>query len=552
MISWIQRYFQKHFRLVFIVVLIAVALPMVVIYSSSGGGHSEGIRQMERPFFNVNLDNPETARRIGQDAELSAFLRFGFPAQGAQLQQYALQRVAGLALADELHLPTPTPDQVAKYVPTLRAFQNQEGQFDHATYTRFSDSLKTGGLATPGDVNRVLRDDLRLTELIKLAGGPGYLQPSDVATQLNRIDSVWTVQIATLDYKNFNPTINPSEADLAKFHTDNAFRYDVAARPKLSAVVFKAADFMPPVAPTEAELRAFYNANAANFPVPGEEGKKDEANPAVPVDNFPKVRTQVETAIRTAASRRLASEAANRLTMALYEKRDTVKANSPQLLELLAAGKVNAVDLPDFPLNQPPAGYEYLASNAATLSRLNKDRFVSDALPTPEGFVVLFWKESLPGYSPMLAQVRERVLADYRDGEKRRLFNERGNTLKTQLQSAALTPTGFADKAAAEKLEVKTYSNFTLRELPQDFPRNAAQSLLALEKGKVSAMIATEDKGQLVYAQEKKAPDLTTANPRYAEVKQQLSTMLGDETGKSLLVELTNDELERHAPAERR
>ena len=37
MISWIQRYFQKHFRLVFIVLLIAIGLPMVVIYSAGGG-----------------------------------------------------------------------------------------------------------------------------------------------------------------------------------------------------------------------------------------------------------------------------------------------------------------------------------------------------------------------------------------------------------------------------------------------------------------------------------------------------------------------------------
>src|SRR5262249_15435802 len=154
-----------------------------VIYSSSGGGHSEGIRQMDRPFFNVNLDDPNTARRIGLDAGLSALMRFGFPAQGPQLEQYALQRVAGLALADELHLPIPTRDQVEKHILTLRAFQNQEGKFDQSAYNRFPDFAKQQYQATGADINRVLRDDLRLTELIKIAGGPGYLQPADVATQ---------------------------------------------------------------------------------------------------------------------------------------------------------------------------------------------------------------------------------------------------------------------------------------------------------------------------------------------------------------------------------
>lgn len=64
MISWIQKYFQKHFKFVFLLVLLAIGLPMVVIYSSSGGGHTENIKMLDRPFFGVNLDNPEHMRRI--------------------------------------------------------------------------------------------------------------------------------------------------------------------------------------------------------------------------------------------------------------------------------------------------------------------------------------------------------------------------------------------------------------------------------------------------------------------------------------------------------
>ena len=47
MISWIQRYFQKHFRLVFSIILIAVAVPMVFIYSASGGtGDGKGASKL--------------------------------------------------------------------------------------------------------------------------------------------------------------------------------------------------------------------------------------------------------------------------------------------------------------------------------------------------------------------------------------------------------------------------------------------------------------------------------------------------------------------------
>jgi peptidyl-prolyl cis-trans isomerase D len=114
------------------------------------------------------------------------------------------------------------------------------------------------------------------------------------------------------------------------------------------------------------------------------------------------------------------------------------------------------------------------------------------------------------------------------------------------LQAAAKTaPTGFADKAAAEKLEVKTYANFTLSAPPQDLPEQVGNTLLALQAGQVSSLIGTEDKGLLVYAQEKKLPDLTPANPRYALIQAQATAMLANYGENSLLGELADTELKK-------
>ncbi len=543
MISWIQKYFQKHFRLVFLVVLIAIGLPMVAIYSASGGSRGESIKALERPFFDVNLASPEQVRRLNLDGELSVYLRAGYPAlQGAQLQQYGLQRITGLALADQLHLPTATPEQVAKFVTSLRAFQNESGQFDQSAYTRFADSLKGGtGGATIADVNRVLRDDARLADLAKLLGGPGYVQPVDVKLQLSRADSTWTVQVAALDYAAFSPAFNPTEDALKKFHDENAFRYDVPARPKLSIIELKSADFHPQGTPTEEQLRGFYNANISSFPVPAE-AKKDGA-PAAPADNFLKVRPQVEAALLNAASRRMTSEYANQLTVALFDKK--FAANSPELAAFLAAQHHAATPLPSFAPTRPPADKAWLANYASAISRLSRERFFSDPLASPEGYVVLLWTENLPAYTPSFLEVHDQVAADYRASEKRRLFIERGNALKSELQAAAKTPTGFADKAAAEKLEVKTYANFTLSQPPQDLPEQVGNTLLTLPAGKVSDLIGTEDKGLLVYVQEKKLPDLTPANPRYAVIQAQATAMLANYGENSLLGELSDTELKK-------
>lgn len=549
MISWIQKYFQRHFRLVFLAVLVAVALPMIVIYSSSGsGGGRSGTKVLERPFFGVNLANPEQTRRVFSDGELSAYLRAGYAAlQGGQLQQYSLQRVAGLGLADELHLPVASPAEVAKHVPTLRAFQNQQGQFDQSVYTRFADSLKAGSPVTIADVNRVLRDDTRLEALSRIVSGPGYVLPAEVKMQLSRIDSTWTVQVASLDYATFSPAINPTEEALKKFHGEYSFRYDVPARPRLSYIEFKTADFTPPGAPTEAELRAYYNANLASFPAPADTDKKDAALPVTAADNFPKVRDQVEAALRNLASRRMATQTANELTVALFERK--LAANSPELSAFLAGQRRAPVALAPFAPDLPPADKPWLASYAQAIARLSHDRYFSDPLPTPDSIVVLLWHESLPAYKPLFAEVRDRVTADYREYEKRRLFIERGNALKVQLQAAAKTPAGFGEKAVGEKLEVKSYANFTLQQPPQDLPQPALAALSQLESGQVSDLVGLGDKGLLVYAQEKKLPDLSPANPRYTEIQGQLMAYIASGNVNSYLGELVEQELKKTSTA---
>jgi peptidyl-prolyl cis-trans isomerase D len=449
-------------------------------------------------------------------------------------------------LADKLRLPVPTAEQVAKVVTTLRAFHNEQGQFDQARYTQFGDSLKTRTDFTGADVNRILRDDLRLEALGKLIGGPGYVLPRDIKEQLRLADSTWTVQVATLDYAAFSPAINPTEDTLKKFHADNAFRYEVPARPRLSLVEFKGADYLPPVAPTEAELRAYYDANIARFPVPAEAGKKDDKpalTPAAPVDNFPKVRAQVETALKTAVGARGASKAANDLATALFDRK--LAANSAELTAFLAEQRHPAKAVAPFAPDQPPADLPWLGNYADQIARLSAQRHFSDPLPTTDSFAILLWNESLPAYKPLFTEVRDRVLADYKETEKRQLFIARGQALRAQLQAAG---TNFATVAAAEKLDVKTFANFTFRQPPQDIPYAAFTALQHLEAGQVAEMIAEAAKGYLVYAQERKLPDLTPANPHYAELQQQMMLRTSANSSSAYLAELVEHELKKTEP----
>ena len=549
MISWIQRSFQKHFRWVFVLVLAAVGIPMVVIYSpTSGVGSSDSIR--ERPFFGYNLSSEVQTRVIFKDGSLSAQLKGANQINEQQLQLYSFSRIAGLALCDELKMPKASADAVSKYIATLPVFRDEQGNFDQKRYSLFSDSLKNNPQLTTAEANRVFRDDTRLHQLSELLGGPGYVLPADVKAQLARADSTWTVGVATLDYASFDAGVKPTEAALTKYFEENSFRYEVPPRTKLTLVEFKNAEFTLPGNPTEAELRAFYDANISRFPIPPEANKPAETTPsltpAAPVDNFPKARDRVEAAIRYAAAQRLANKAASEFAVALYDRKIT--ANSGDLTQFLAAQKRVGIALPPLSADAPPTDHGWIASYGDQIARLDKTHFFSDPLPTPDGVVVLLWNDTLSAYKPLFTEARPKVATDYADSEKRRLFVARGKALRAQLQTAVKAGSTFEKAATEAKLEVKAYSSFNLRQPPEDLPYPAYSALQNLDRGEVAEMIATGDKGYLVCAIDRQSPDLSEGNPRVAEMRTQLMQFTASSNETSYLNELVDRELKKTAP----
>ena len=545
MISWIQTYFQKHFRTVFAVLLAVTIISFIFTIGATPGIGRAGNRIIERSFFGYNLGNSEQAARIARDGQFSAQLKGAFQASADQIQQYSLTRIAGLELANRLHLPVPTEKEVAAYIATLPVFKDAQGNFDQNVYAKFGDSLKNNPQFTTGDVIRILSDDARLDQLGKVLGGPGYVLPSDVQTQLGLSDSTWTVNVAEWDYAAFDAGVTASDDTLKKFYDENAFRYEVGARAKLGLVEFKLADFMPANNPTEAEARAFYQANAASFPAPADEAKKDDKSAKAPaaVDNFPKVRAQVENAMKRQAAAKLASQAANDFTLALFERKLT--ANSPELASFLAAGKRTATTLAPFAADAPPADMPWMANYAEQVSRLGKDRFFSDPLAGPNGYLVLLWQDTLPSYKPLFGEVRDKVAADYKDNEKRKRFVEQGKVVRSALEAALKSGTTFEKAAADRKLTVKSYANFTLRQPPQDFPYPAYGTLQGLSGGQISDMVATQDKGYFVHAAQKKMPDLTPATPRYAEIRSQLMRYSATSNETAILNSMVEEELKK-------
>jgi peptidyl-prolyl cis-trans isomerase D len=551
MITWIQKYFQHHFRTVFAVLLAGTIISFVFVYGASNGIGRAERRSVERPYFGINLGSAEDTQRMLDDAKLSALLNMGYSGiDNEQLQQYGLQRQAALALAGRLHLPSPTQQELTEFLKTLRAFAGQNGEFDPQTYASFRASLKTNSQVREGDVSRIVADDYRIDRMQKLFAGPGYVLPADIKQQLTRADTRWTLAVATVDYDSFKPAIAPTDAELTKYFEDNAFRYEISPRFSGSYVEFPYVGYLAQVSVTDQEVKAFYDANPARFPAPAKtDAKVKDANPD-PAADFAAVQPQVATTLKLERARQLALKAASDLTLALFEN----KATPESVAAVLAARQLALKPLAPFARGEGPAELGGSTDIGTQAFKLAEDHFFSDALAAPTSAVVLFWKETISSRKPLLAEVRAKVATDYNENEKRKRFVDLGRALQGALEARLKAGDSFekaAETAAAAssvKVEAKTLAPFALRQPPQDVDYAVYGTLERLEKGQVADMAITATKGFLVYAVDKKTPELSEANPQYVAVKNQLARVTGGSTGSAMMSELVTQEMKKSEP----
>lgn len=567
MISWIQRYLQHHFRVIFAVLLAGTIISFVFTIGASPGIGSGDRRVIDRQFFGYNLSLAGDQQRLMGDAGLSASLQVGsFAGLGAeQIQNYAFQRAATLHFADQWHIPAATTSEITDAIKNLRMFAGPDGQFDAKAYATFRDNLKTNprGL-TEADIARVIGDDVRADKVNKLLAGPGYVLPGDVKNQLARADTVWTLATATVDYAAFAPDLKPTDADLTLFFEQAGGRYEIPPRVVATYLDFPAASQLASVTVTETEVRAFYDANPTRFPKPAppatpaapDATKPEAVSPAAaakvdPAADFAAVRVHVEAALKTERSQRLALKAASDVALALFESKVT---SIPALDSFLAARQLTPKPLAPFTRESGPAELGGSPEIASEAFKLNQGRIVSDAISTPSGAVILCWKETQQARKPLFAEVREKVTADYAENEKRKRFVELGKSIKTQIEARLKAGDALdkaADAAAAGtglKVASKTLAPFTLRDRPQDIDYAVLGALERLEKGQVSDMIISADKGLFVYATDKKAPDLSETNPRFAETRTQLAGYTARMGATAYITEVVERELKKSSP----
>ena len=166
------------------------------------------------------------------------------------------------------------------------------------------------------------------------------------------------------------------------------------------------------------------------------------------------------------------------------------------------------------------------------------------------------WHGVQPSRKPLLSEIREKVSADYVDGEKRKRFVELGrsihNTIEARLKAGDAFDKAVASAAAASsvKIDAKTLAPFTRRQPPQDIDYSVFGALQRLDKGRVSDMIIAKEHGVLVYAADKKLPDMNETSPQYTAARVQIAMASSRLAANSYLNDIVTEELKKSEPPE--
>lgn len=546
MISWIQHHLIRHGRWLFLFLLAIIIVAFVFTIGATPGCTTDRSSYEENLFYGIDLNSPRESEVITEKVLLSAYLNSQQIRSDEQFQDQLKGRIALLHLAGEIGVPSPSQETLSNYITSKAAFRGEDGKFSADAYTNFVDGMESNPRTSQGLVIVVLEEDYRINQIGSVLSGPGYLLPAEAISQTQRIATKLNLTTAELNYADFSPEITVEETALREYYEANKLRYEIPERIKASYAYFDLEAYVEKVLePSEAELREHFISKQDVFvadyestkPEPaksvadGEVETPKEANPVT----FSDVREAVTKSYLVEQETRMANEAAQGFAYTLY--RDEIKRDSTAFKALLNESNLSLTEIEPYTLAS--ASQRALSSDLLESAfKLGGNRYYSDAYAVDGGFAVLLYEGRIDPEIPEFEAVQSELTNDYKTDEKRRLFNERGESLQAELKAKIAEGIDFAKAAEALGLDTASFETFSVQEAPRELNRSALQLALGMQSGEVSPMLTSDGTGIFVYLANKTIPEIASDNGELKQAEEFLARFAAYSSGSSFEEEL--------------
>lgn len=551
MISWLQTNFQKHFRVLFIV-LLGVIIVAFVFTIGAAPGIGDGRNQNRDIQFFGNEFSTETQRQEFFNTAYYSAMLTGAPLNQDQLTQYAFNRAAALHLADLHNIPGPNSEQLTQHIQELGMFQGPDQTFSREAYVRFRDEIRASGRISEGALSQIIADDYRVNKIFEALSSPGFVLESEVIQDLVLDQTIWSVIVAEYDFANFSPEIDYSEEKLEAFYAANSFRYASPARRTISFVEFRALDFIPEVEVDEESLRDYFARNSYKYTKtveapPSEEADAEPAAPTTEPASFEESRDQVEFDYKLEEAKKIGQKKAENLALALVEADNALGATdslSTERIETLIENRgYKTKRTTPFARNEKPIGLNWSQNLIALSFQLTENHIYSQPVIEGDSTFVLYLESENEEFVPNFKTVEPRVRSDYAEDEARRLRSVKGEELAEALKAADTD--SFTTEAEANGLTVSEYKDFKRRDTVDGLDAGLIFSISELDEGEVSDATIREDKAYIVQVVKKEVPQIAADGEEYTTRMEALKRNYEQYAVSQYISKLTNDELVR-------
>jgi len=533
MFTWLQTHIQKHHKIVFGVILVVVIVAFVFTIGNFGGfGNPVNPNERAANFYGFNLNSQRDNQYLEQGTLISMQLNRERLDEDA-FQRNKLARAVKLYLASELEIPAPTKEQFDEYVIARPAFMDfRTGNFNQSQYTQFLDGLKNNARIAEETLIDTLNQDYRIAQVDAALSGPGYVLPYQAVEVLKRQDTVWSIDVAELLREDFKPEINVTDEALQAYYEENKARYETAPMVSAEYVLFPADEVLDQVSePTQTQLTAYYNQNRAQWP-------KDEEGKTVPMADIEDI---VAAEWKQAEAKKIAVDQANQLAdIELYDAvyNGTVKQGDGSLKTFMDARNMELRALPPFSSTEMPATSPLKPTALRQALNLSSERFFTNGITVDNGAVIIFVKGMSETTIPPLADVRDRVVREYKADEEQRQFNMAGEENQKKLQAAVDAGKSFVDEAKALGLTVQSFDDFKMTDKPEGVDNFVMQTIEGMDQGEVSNLVGFGDIGTIVYVEKRDAPEIDLNSEEVLNLVAQLTDSSARATRMSIVNEL--------------
>jgi peptidyl-prolyl cis-trans isomerase D len=347
----------------------------------------------------------------------------------------------------------PTDDEVLTAIQKMPAFQNN-GHYDSSRYTMINERLLGPRGFTPGDMEDLVRDDLRMRKIKAVLGS----------------------------------TVAPSETELRNVYAQSSQKTEA------SVVRLKLDDFVAATQVSDEDVKKSYEERKA--------GLKTDEKRKVKFAAFilPTTETPLQGKDRAEALAKLQKQA-EEFVISMTEK-------DAKFEDVAAKLGVKVEETPDFARNAPPAELGESREAAMMAFKLTKEQPNADPIGTNRGYYVMQLSSISPAREQTFDEAKQRVADELKRDRATEALNLKAIEIRNKIEAELKAGKSFADAAQAAGAKAEKFPAFSRMD-PQMEPENSGEIMSVaseLDEKQLSTATPTQTGGSVIVYVEKRLP----------------------------------------------